>query len=89
MRELATRARAAVARPIVLIAEDDRNDVRLVSRRRGCAGLDAVSRIGAEVALGLERDFSRWTPRLLLTENLAPAGDRADVGLTLGLRFRP
>ena len=53
------------------------------------AGLDAVSRVGAEVALGLERDFSRWTPRLLLTENLAPAGDRADVGLTLGIRLRP
>src|SRR5437773_484104 len=42
LRELAARARAAVDRSIVLIAEDDRNDVRLVSTGRGGAGLDAV-----------------------------------------------
>jgi Protein of unknown function (DUF3187) len=53
------------------------------------AGLDEVSRAGAEVALGLDRDFSRWTSRLLLTEHLAAAGDRADVGLTLRLCDRP
>jgi maltooligosyltrehalose trehalohydrolase len=42
LRELTRRARAAVARPIVLIAEDERNDVRLVSRGPGGVGLDAV-----------------------------------------------
>jgi len=53
------------------------------------AGLDAVSQGGSEVALGLDRDFSRWTSRLLLTEHVAAAGDRADVGLTLRLCDRP
>jgi hypothetical protein len=53
------------------------------------AGLGAVSRVGAEVALGLDRDFPRWTSRLLLTEHVAAAGDRADVGLTLRFCGRP
>ncbi len=43
LRELAARCRAAVDRPIVLIAEDERNDVRLVRPpARGGHGLDAV-----------------------------------------------
>ncbi|HEV8638910.1 MAG TPA: malto-oligosyltrehalose trehalohydrolase [Chloroflexota bacterium] len=43
LRELAERCRAAVPRPVVLIAEDSRNDPRLVrpTARRGY-GLDAV-----------------------------------------------
>ncbi len=45
--------------------------------------LDTVSKIGAEFGVGLDRDFSRWTARLLFTEHLAAAGDGADVGLTL------
>lgn len=43
LRELAERARAAAAHPIVLIAEDNRNDPRLVQpRSRGGYGLDCV-----------------------------------------------
>ncbi|HEX9305714.1 MAG TPA: DUF3187 family protein [Thermoanaerobaculia bacterium] len=53
------------------------------------AGLAEVSRVGAEVALGVDRDFSRWTSRLVLTEHLAAAGDRSDVGLTFRLCGRP
>ncbi|MEO8430816.1 MAG: DUF3187 family protein [Acidobacteriota bacterium] len=50
--------------------------------------LDAVSKMGAEFALGLDRDFSRWTARMLITEHLAAAGDRADVGLALRVSYR-
>jgi maltooligosyltrehalose trehalohydrolase len=43
LRELAQRSRAAVERPIVLIAEDNRNDPRLVRPpSEGGYGLDAV-----------------------------------------------
>jgi len=49
--------------------------------------LDFVSEPGAEVAVGIERDFGRnWSARLTLTENLPGFGDRADVGLTLRIR---
>ena len=52
------------------------------------ARLGAVSHIGSEVALGLERDISRWSARMTVTEHIAAAGDRADVGLSLRLAYR-
>jgi hypothetical protein len=53
------------------------------------AGLEAISHIGAEVALGVERDFSRVSARMTVTEHLAAAGDRADVGLGVRLVYHP
>lgn len=53
------------------------------------AGLGAVSRPGAEFALGVERDYSRLSARALVTEHLSKLGDRADIGLTLRLTYRP
>ena len=51
--------------------------------------LSGVSRSGGEVALGLERDFSRrWSSRLTLIENLPSLGDREDVALVLRLTRR-
>jgi hypothetical protein len=52
------------------------------------AGLGPVSEIGTEFALGIERDVSRWSARMTVTEHLAAAGDRADVGLTLRVAYR-
>ena len=52
------------------------------------AGLGPVSGIGTEFALGIERDIARWSARMTVTEHLAAAGDRADVGLALRLAYR-
>ena len=53
------------------------------------ARLGPVSQPGAEVALGIERDFSGISARALVTENISKLGDRADIGLTLRLTYRP
>ena len=53
------------------------------------AGLGDVSKIGEEFAIGIERDFSRFSARMLVTEHIARFGDRADVGLTLRVTYRP
>lgn len=53
------------------------------------ARLGPVSQPGAEFALGIERDFSRISARALVTENISKLGDRADIGLTLRLTYRP
>ena len=50
---------------------------------------DSLSEAGVEAGLGVEHDFgSRWTARLMFTEQLPTAGDRSDFGLMLGLRYR-
>lgn len=50
--------------------------------------MDDLSREGVEVALGIERDFGRaGSARLTLTDGLPSLGDRADFGVTLGVRF--
>ena len=49
----------------------------------------SLSKAGVEAALGVEHDFGRrLSTRLMLTEQLPSAGDRADFGLILGLRYR-
>ncbi len=53
------------------------------------AGLGEVSRAGMEAALGLERDVSaRLAARATVTEHLSALGDRADIGFSVGLRYR-
>jgi hypothetical protein len=47
------------------------------------ARLGPVSQIGTEFALGIDRDFARWTSRFLVTEHLSQGGDRADFGFML------
>ena len=42
-----------------------------------------------EAALGLERDVApELSARLVVTEHLSDLGDRADVGVSLGIRYR-
>ncbi len=49
----------------------------------------SLSRAGVETGLGVEHDFGpRFATRLMLTEQLPSAGDRADFGVILGLRYR-
>jgi hypothetical protein len=49
----------------------------------------SLSKAGVEGGLGVEHDFGpRLTARLMLTEQLPSAGDRADFGVVLGLRYR-
>lgn len=49
----------------------------------------SLSKTGAEAALGVEHDFgSQFSARLMATEQLPSAGDRADFGVILGLRYR-
>lgn len=49
----------------------------------------SLSKAGVEAGLGVEHDFGRRVAaRLTLTEQLPSAGDRADFGVILGLRYR-
>ena len=49
----------------------------------------SLSKTGVEAGLGVEHDFgSRFSARLTLTDQLPSAGDRADFGVVLGLRYR-
>ena len=51
--------------------------------------LSSLSHTGIEAGLGVEHDFGpRFATRLMLTDQLASAGDRADFGVILGLRYR-
>jgi len=50
---------------------------------------ESLSQTGVEAAVGIEHDFgSRFSARLTITEQLPSAGDRADFGVVLGLRYR-
>ena len=50
---------------------------------------ESLSQTGVEAALGVEHDFGkRFSARLAVTEHFAPAGDRADFGVVVGLRYR-
>jgi hypothetical protein len=50
---------------------------------------DTLSLAGVEAGLGVEHDFgARFSARLLVTEQVPAAGDRADFGVTVGLRYR-
>jgi Protein of unknown function (DUF3187) len=53
------------------------------------ARYESLSQTGVEGALGVEHDFGRrFSARLTITEQLPSAGDRADFGVVLGLRYR-
>jgi hypothetical protein len=50
---------------------------------------ESLSLTGVEGALGVEHDFAKgFAVRLTVTEQLPSAGDRADFGVVLGLRYR-